>query len=98
MDAPITEGIPEILQRFEDTSPVKRLRVRVRDLGDDAGDEVAQFKMLQRACRELPELSMAFVSAGYGDLTRADPRSNDAKMGVVIQAFNRFIEESWETE
>jgi hypothetical protein len=95
-EAELALRITQILTRFEPTPIFKRLRVRVRDLGDDQRDEVLQFKQLQRACRESPELLDAFKAAGFGDLTKADARHPDAPTGAVIQAFNRFVEARWE--
>lgn len=100
MDAPqeasLAAAIAAILHRFDGSVGFKRLRVRVRELGDNQRDEVAQFKLLQRACRENPEVLTAFAEAGFGDLTKANPRAPDAKTGAVIQSFNRFIETVWE--
>lgn len=95
MTVPITEGIPEILRRFESTPPLRRLKVRVRELGANARDEVAQFKLLQRACKESPDLAAAFANAGYGDVTALDLRHLDAATGAMVQAFNKFIEARW---
>ncbi len=92
----LSATIAAILERFATTVTFKRLRVRVRELGDNQRDEVAQFKQLQRSCREAPDLLEAFVDAGLGDLTKVDARSPDAKVGAVIQAFNRFVEARWE--
>ena len=95
-EADLAALIGQILSRFEAAPIFKRLRVRVRELGDDQRDEVLQFKQLQRACRESPELLDAFKAAGFGDLTKADPRAPDAPTGAVVQAFNRFVEARWE--
>ncbi len=95
-EAELAAAVGAILTRFEPTPIIKRLKVRLRELGDDVRDEVAQFKQLQRACRESPDLSRAFEAEGFGDLTRVDPRAPDARAGAVIQAFNRFVEARWE--
>jgi hypothetical protein len=92
----LSAALAAILERFTATVIFKRLRVRIRELGDNQRDEIAQFKQLQRACREAPDLSKAFVDAGFGDLTKADARAPDAKTGAVVQAFNRFVESRWE--
>ena len=75
---------------------MKKLRVRVRDLGPDRGDEVQQFRQLQKACRELPALALALRDAGFGDVAAVDARVPDPKTGALVQAFNRFIEARWE--
>lgn len=95
-ESDLSAAIAAILERFATSVIFKRLRLRVRELGDNQRDEVAQFKQLQRACREAPDLQKAFIDAGIGDLTRADPRAPDVKTGAVIQAFNRFVEARWE--
>ncbi len=92
----LSAAIAAILEHFAATVTFKRLRVRVRELGDNQRDEVAQFRLLQRSCREDAELLKAFADAGLGDLTKADARRPDAKAGAVIQAFNRFVESRWE--
>ena len=100
MDAPqeaaLAAAIEATLRRFDGSLGFKRLRVRVRELGENHRDEVAQFKQLQRTCRENPDILAAFAELGLGDLTKANPRAPDAKTGAVIQAFNRFVEKSWE--
>lgn len=95
-EATLADQVAALLARFEPTPIFKRLRLRVRELGDDQRDELLQFKQLQRACRESPELLDAFKAAGFGDLTKADPRAPDAPTGAVVQAFNRFVEARWE--
>lgn len=99
MDSPeaqLAEAIRAILEPRAATPLVKRLRVRLRDLGKDQRDEVTQFRQLQKACREAPELAQAFAAAGFGDVTSVDPRVPDPKTGAFIQAFNRFVETFWE--
>ena len=95
-EADLAAAIETTLHRFEGTPEFKRLRLRVRELGDDQRDEVMQFKQLQRACRESPAVLAAFEAIGLGDLTKANARAPDAKTGAVIQAFNRFVEAPWE--
>lgn len=94
-ESELAAKVGEILTRHESSLIFKRLRVRIRELGNAGNDEVAQFKQLQRACRESPELLADFVDNGFGNLTTANPRAPDAATGAVVQAFNRFIEASW---
>lgn len=94
-EAALAAAIETTLHAFEGTPDFKRLRLRVRELGDDQHDEVAQFKLLQRVCRENPAVRAAFEALGLGDLTKANARAPDAKTGAVVQAFNRFIETRW---
>ena len=92
----LAAALAAIFARHEATPPFKRMRVRIRELGADQRDEVLQFKQLQRACRESSALAADFVAQGFGDLTAANTRAPDAMTGVVIQAFNRFVEARWE--
>ena len=96
-ESELAARVGEILDRHAASPALKRLRVRIRELGNDARDEVAQFKQLQKSLRESPELLEDFVQSGFADLTKANPRAPDAATGAVIQAFNRFIEAHWRT-
>jgi hypothetical protein len=88
--------LSEVITPFEAQPVIRKLRVRLRELGDNARDEVAQFRQLQRAVRESPELAKAFSDKGFGDLTAVDPRNPGPLGGAVVQAFNRLVEERWE--
>ena len=85
-----------LIERHAAAPPIKRLRMRVRDLGADRHDEVSQFRQLQKACRELPALGDALREAGFGDVALIDARVPDPKTGALVQAFNHFIEARWE--
>ena len=95
-EAQLALFLSALLDRHAAAAPIKRLRLRIRELGDDRADEVQQFRQLQKACRELPELAEALRSAGFGDVAALDPRVPDPKTGALIQAFNRFVEARWE--
>ena len=95
-ESSIAALLSEVITPFEAQPVIRKLRVRLRELGDNARDEVAQFRQLQRAVRESPELAKAFVDKGFGDLTAVDPRNPGALGGAVVQAFNRLVEERWE--
>ena len=75
--------------------PIKRLRLRIRELGAGRADEVQQFRQLQKACREHAPFAEALKGAGFGDVASLDPRVPDPKTGTLVQAFNRFIEAHW---
>ena len=92
----LADFLRALITQYAATPPLKRLRVRVRELGKDDRDEVQQFRQLQKACRELPEFALALKSAGFGDVATVDPRVPDPKTGALVQAFNRFIEAHWE--
>lgn len=91
----LAERIAAILARFEATPTLRRLRLRVRELGANQRDEVLQFQQFQKACRESPELTAALAGLGLGDLSKVNPRVPDAATGAAIQAFNRFVETRW---
>ncbi len=86
----------EVLEPFVDQPVIKRMRMRLRDMGSNKKDEVAQFRQLQKACRQDAALTAAFEAAGLPrpqDL-QVVPATPDA--GRMIQAFNRVVETQWE--
>jgi hypothetical protein len=95
-ESSIAALLSEVITPFEAQPVIRKLRVRLRELGDNARDEVAQFRQLQRAVRESPELAKSFSDKGFGDLTAVDPRNPGPLGGAVVQAFNRLVEERWE--
>lgn len=95
-EAQLAAFLQSLIEQHADAPPIKRLRVRVRELGPNDRDEVQQFRQLQKACRELPELAQALAAAGYGEVAALDPRRPDPKTGALVQAFNRFVESRWE--
>ena len=67
--------------------------------GHNVLDEVAQFRELQRICREVPVLEETLARAGFGRIVDpTNPMAMTPEMGRVVQAFNRMIEEFWEEE
>ncbi len=95
-ESSIAALLSEVITPFEAQPVIRKLRVRLRELGDNARDEVAQFRQLQRAVRESPELAKSFSDKGFGDLTAVDPRNPGPLGGAVVQAFNRLVEDRWE--
>ena len=95
-ESSIAALLSEVITPFEAQPVIRKLRVRLRELGDNARDEVAQFRQLQRAVRESPELAKAFSDKGFGDLTAVDPRNPGPLGGAVVQSFNRLVEDRWE--
>ena len=87
-----------VLEPFLGAAAVKRIRFRLRDMGDNQADEVAQLRLLQRACREDPALSQAFVDAGLGRIGDRVLVPADAETGRLVQAFNRMVETWWEQD
>lgn len=95
-ESSIAALLSEVITPFEAQPVIRKLRLRLRELGDNARDAVAQFRQLQRAARESPELAKAFSDKGFGDLTAVDPRNPGPLGGAVVQAFNRLVEDRWE--
>ena len=92
----VAAHLREIFTAFDGDPVLRRLRVRLRDLGPNANDEVEQFRLLQHACRESPELAKAIESAALGDVSRMNPRKVDAQTGALVQGFNALVEDLWE--
>jgi len=86
-------AIDRILSDHADDPAVKRLRVRIHELGDNQTDEWEQFRQLQKACRESEALSQAFEST-LGKLQ--DLRVGQPEAGELVQGFNWLIESEWE--
>lgn len=90
------ERLYTIIEGFEGTPPYRRLRIRLRELGKNQRDEVRQFRILQRACRESPELEGAIVEAGFSAPSGLSPLQLHKEGGVLVQAFNSVAEDHWE--
>ena len=86
-------AIAAILADHGDDPAVRRLRIHIRELGDNQLDEWSQFRELQKACRQSEALSAAF-EAVYGRIQ--DLRIGQPAAGPLVQGFNRLIEEEWE--
>lgn len=86
----------EAIAPLEDRPELRRLKLRLRELGPNARDEVAQFRLLQRAARESQDLSKSLGDKGFGDITAVDPRNPGPLGGALVQAFNRLVEARWE--
>lgn len=95
-ESAIAALLAEALAPFESDPCVRRLRVRLRELGPNSRDEAAQFRLLQRAARESAEFARSLRDKGFGDITVVDPRSPGPIGGALIQAFNRHVETRWE--
>ena len=94
-DEDLVEQLDEILQRYE--GPIlTRLRLRLRELGKNKGDEGQQFRLLQKACRESAELARELEQAGLGQVARMMPHPPTVERGRLVQAFNKIVEERWE--
>ncbi len=92
----LTVLLHDALQRHEGEPFYKRLRVRLREMGSNVLNEQKQFRTLQRACRECPELAEELKEAGLGDIAAMDTLLPDPKTANLIQAFNTMVERHWE--
>lgn len=88
----------EVIESRTPPDVYERLRTRLRDLGDNVLDEVQQFRQLQKAVNESPELAQALSEAGFGRIDRMDPVVVTADVGRIVQIFNRLVEDHWEAE
>lgn len=95
-ESSIAALLAEAIAPFEAEPVIRKLRVRLRELGPNARDEVAQFRHLQRAARESVELAKSLHDKGFGDVTAVDPRNPGPLGGALVQAFNRLVETRWE--
>jgi hypothetical protein len=94
----LSEVMALILEGRDQTPAIKRLKLRLRDLGPNAKDEVHQFRQLQKACREDPELAAALADVKITDLPTRNTLRPDQDTGRFIQAFNHFLETHWEED
>ncbi len=86
------------LDALGDLPAMRRLRLRLDELGDDHRDEVRQFRLLQRACREDADVVGALDSIGWTDVAGRGTVPMDAETGAMVQAFNAMVERFWEDE
>lgn len=91
----VATALHAALAKFEATPAIKRLRVRLRELGAHVKDETEQLRQLQKACRESPEIAAALRDAGFGDVATRNARQVDAETGALVQGFNRMVETHW---
>ena len=92
----LAEVMALILEGRGETPTVRRLKLRLRDMGKNAKDEVDQFRQLQKACREDPDLAAALAAVKITDLTTRNTIKPDEATARFIQAFNEMLEEHWE--
>ena len=91
----LIDRMESVLRSRADTPGVKRLWLRLRDMGENVKDEVRQFYHLQRACRDDEALAQAMRDEGLGDIAAYDRTAADAHMGRLVQAFNQVVENNW---
>ena len=81
-----------VVHPFLDEPVGRRLKIRLRELGDDCRDEWKQFHILQRACREDAALDDAVARAGFSRPTALSRTKPSPELGRLVQAFNLFVE------
>lgn len=86
-----------VLDKHEGSRTPARLRMRLRELGKKRRDEDQQFLLLQRACREDPQLAAELEQVGLGKIAELSAMHRSATRGRLVQAFNHMIEEHWES-
>ena len=95
-EAALAELLFGVLDAHADSRALKRARFRLRDMGEDNHDELAQFRLLQRACREDAALAGALVDAGLPEIADLPLLPPTPTVGRLVQAFNRMVEAHWE--
>ncbi len=90
------EALQAIITRYEGQPVMRRLHIRIGDLGQNQRDEVRQFRFLQRACRESADLAGELADADFGQVATMNPLVIAPETGRIVQAFNRMIEDYWE--
>jgi len=92
----LAEVMALIFAMRADSPAIRKLKLRIRDLGGNAKDEVAQFRQLQKACREDAELVAALAAVKITDIPTRNTLRPDEDTGRFIQAFNHMLETRWE--
>lgn len=85
-----------VIDHFEGQPFYRRMRLRIRELGENAKDEQAQFRVLKRACRDEPALAERLMKRGFPNPLDVNSRVPEGLEGALIQAFNHVIERDWE--
>jgi hypothetical protein len=91
----VAQRMAAVLAPFADQPVGRKLRLRLRELGDNVLDERKQFRLLQRACQESPPLAAAFETAGFGPVATLDTLRVTPAVGLLVQAFNHVVENLW---
>ncbi|MBL8601464.1 MAG: hypothetical protein JNK72_06025 [Myxococcales bacterium] len=91
----LADTFKNVLAGFAGQTVERRLRLRLQEPGDHQRDEVAMFRLLQKACRESTELAAALEAAELGAVASMNPKGADPQVGRLVNAFNRFVEAHW---
>ena len=92
----LLETLHDILEAHKDEPFYKRMRMRLRDMGKNVSNEQAQFRVLQRACRESAELDAELTQAGFPSVATMNTILPEPQTAALIQAFNGTVERYYE--
>lgn len=85
--------LDEVLRRFERTPAWAQLRIRIREMSEkNERDEVKQYEVLRHVARRNPLLLDALLDAKFALDTNWSDRNIDPAEGMLVQAFNHWIE------
>jgi len=97
---PPTPDLPDRLHQaltaLGDLPALRRLRIRLDEAGENSLNEVRQFRLLQKACREDGAVQEALDVVGWSAVAGRPTVGGTAETGAMIQAFNTMIERHWE--
>ena len=94
-EADLADLLYKTLEPFEQTPPARRMRVRIKDHGYNVVDERKHFRELQKACRESEEIAQAMRDAGFGEIATMGLIPPTPATGLLVNAFNRLVENHW---
>lgn len=83
------------LAPLADAPAMRRMKIRLGDMGDNVLDEVQQFRQLQKFARMEPDLNNALIAAGLPDVTTLSVLPPTPEVGQLVQAFNRLVEDGF---
>jgi hypothetical protein len=92
----LIETLHGILESHKDEPVYKRIRMRLREMGKNVSNEQAQFRVLQRACRESAELDAQLTEAGFAGVAMMNTIVPEPQTAALIQAFNGMVERYYE--
>jgi hypothetical protein len=92
----LSETLHGILESHKDEPVYKILRMRLRDMGKNVSNEQAQFRILQKACRESTELDAELTEAGFPGVAMMNTIVPEPQTAALIQAFNTMVERHYE--
>ena len=92
----VIKVLHDILESHADEPVYKILRMRLREMGKNVTNEQAQFRILQKACRESPELDAQLTLAGFPGIPMMNTIVPEPQTAALIQAFNGMVERYYE--